>query len=101
VKRAILFVFVLFMVSTVSGCKTFNQFSNQNRDSAALKGEELNLDSDQAYLLSTWYHNAVLSEDVGDYNAAIMYYAKIVEYFPETEKGRMANKRLNVLNRAH
>ncbi|MBU1088008.1 MAG: hypothetical protein KKD05_10910 [Candidatus Omnitrophica bacterium] len=99
--RAILFILVLFMAFSVSGCKTLNQFINPNGEDVSLKGEEFNLDNDQAYLLRTWYHNAVLSEDVGDYNAAIMYYSKIVEYFPETKKAAMAKKRLNVLNKAH
>ncbi|MFH1062088.1 MAG: hypothetical protein V1747_04290 [Candidatus Omnitrophota bacterium] len=100
-KRAILFILAGLMVFSVSGCKTLNEFIKPEGEEASIKADELNLDNDQAYLLRSWYHNAVLSEDVGDYNTAIMYYSKIVEYFPETKKAAMAKKRLKVLNKAH
>ncbi len=99
-KRAILLILVSFMFLSVSGCKTLNKIINPNAADVSLMGDDLSLDSEQAYLLRTWYHNAVVSEDVGDYSAAIMYYSKVVEYFPETKKAAMAQKRLNVLNRA-
>ena len=38
---------------------------------------------------------------MGDYGLAIMYYSKVVEYFPETKKGAMSQKKLDVLNREH
>jgi outer membrane protein assembly factor BamD (BamD/ComL family) len=93
VIRAILGVLVILISVSVSGCETF--------EASGSKGQELTLDNDQAYLLQTWYHNAVLSEDVGDYNTAIIYYEKVVEHFPETKKAAMAKKRLKVLNKAH
>lgn len=98
-RNTILFVLVVLIGFSVSGCKTLNQFTNSGGKDASLTADELNLDNNQAFLLRSWHHNAVLSEDVGDYNTAIMYYSKIVEYFPETKKAEMSRKRLKALNK--
>jgi hypothetical protein len=99
VRHTILFVLIFLMGVSVSGCKTLNQFVKSGGQDASLTADELNLDNNQAYLLRSWHHNAVLSEDVGDYNTAIMYYSKIVENFPETKKADISRKRLKALNK--
>jgi hypothetical protein len=101
VVRAIVGVLVILICVSVSGCETFNRLFNPNGEASGSKGQAVTLDNDQAYLLQTWYHNAVLSEDVGDYNTAIIYYEKVVEHFSETKKAAMAKKRLKVLNKAY
>lgn len=98
--RSISLILFFLMIFSMAGCKTFSEFLESDSDDSSVMVEELNLDKDQAYLLRSWYHNAVVADDVQDYSTAIMYYSKIVEYFPETKKAALAGKRLDLLKKA-
>lgn len=55
------------------------------------------LNTQEKHFLRTWQEAAVLADDVGDCETAVLYYNKIVEYFPDTKEALYAQKRLAAL----
>lgn len=96
--RGLVAVMVVMMLFSVWGCRA-SEILGVKEDKVVSFEPYPNLTSQENYALETWYHAAVIADDVEDYTTAILYYAKIKEYFPDTKEGAKAQKRLEKLNK--
>ena len=62
-----------------------------------LSGLHPDLTTQEKYYLNLWQHSAITADDVQDLETAVLYYNKIIEYFPDTKEALYAKGRLDVL----
>jgi len=96
--RGLAGVLVVVMLFSVLGCKASQVLGVKEQKEADFQPYS-KLTPQENYTLETWYHAAVIADDVEDYTTAIMYYTKISDYFPDTKEGDIAEKRLEKLNK--
>ncbi|MBU0634487.1 MAG: hypothetical protein KKA52_05420 [Candidatus Omnitrophica bacterium] len=103
-RKTAVFCVLIVMLLFICGCKaaSFKLCRLWPRNKAADEGSYIcqlhpSLNVQEKYFLTTWQKAAVLADDVGDCETAVLYYNKIVEYFPDTKEALYAHKRLAIL----
>lgn len=89
----VVLVLLLVFLSS-SSCMTVAQLLTPKSNEVCVSEPSPDLTTKENYYLQLWLHAAELAEDVEDYETAIFYYTKIVEYFPGTKAGSCAKQRL-------
>jgi len=96
--RGFVLLLVVGVLFSVSGC-TMSEVMGVKQEEQVLRYEpKPNLSIKENHALKTWSRAAALADDVGDCTTAILYYTKIVDYFPDTKEGEKAQKRLDEIS---
>ncbi len=95
--RGFVFLLVVGVLFSVSGC-TMDEIMGIKKEEPLRYEPKPDLDSTENNSLKTWSQAAAIADDVGDCTTSILYYTKIVDYFPDTKEGVKAQKRLNEIS---
>ncbi len=95
--RGFVVLLVAGMLFSVSGCAMSGVMGVKQEESVRYEPKP-NLSANENHALRTWLRAATLADDVGDCTTAILYYTKIVDYFPDTKEGEKAQKRLDEIS---
>ncbi len=95
--RGFVVLLVAGMLFSVSGC-TMSEVMGVKQEESVRYEPKPNLSANENHALKTWSRAAALADDVGDCTTAILYYTKIVDYFPDTKEGEKAQKRLDQMS---
>ena len=95
--RGFILLLIAGMLFSVSGC-TMSDVMAVDKEQTINYEPKLNLSVEENHALRTWSRAANLAEEVGDCSTAIQYYTKVVDYFPHTEEGEKAQKRLDEIS---
>ncbi|MFH1093194.1 MAG: hypothetical protein V1739_03440 [Candidatus Omnitrophota bacterium] len=95
--RGLVFLLVSGVLFSVSGC-TMSEVMGVQKEKPVRYESKPNLSAKENHDLKTWLNAAETADEVGDYKMAILYYTKIMNYFPDTKEGGLAQKRLKEIN---
>ena len=95
--RGFVLLLVVGILFSVSGC-TMDEVLGVKQEKPLRYQPKQNLNANENHSLKTWSHAAALADDVGDCTTAILYYTKIVDYFPDTKEGEKAQRRLDEIS---
>jgi len=94
-KILIMLVLVSFLVT---GCQLTQFISKEAKaEDPVLSSLHPDLPAQERYYLGQWQNAAVSADEINDFEMAILYYDRIIEYFPDTKEAVYANKRLSLL----
>ena len=92
--RGFVLLLVVGVLFSVSGCMMSEIMGLKKKVPVGYE-PKFNLSANENHALKTWSRAAELADDVGDCTTAILYYTKIMDYFPDTKEGARARKRLD------
>jgi len=95
--RGFVFLLVVGMFFSVSGC-AMDEVLGAKENRLGRYEPKLNLSAKENQSLKSWSDAAALADEVGDCTTAILYYTKIVDYFPDTKEGKKAQNRLDEIS---
>lgn len=95
--RNFVLLLVVGMFFSMSGC-TMNEVMGVKEDKPLHYAPKPDLNTTENHSLRIWSKAAAMADDIGDCTTSILYYTKIVDYFPNTEEGERAQKRLDEIS---
>ena len=95
--KGFVFLLVVGVFFSLSGC-TMDQvmgLKKEQQEQPIRYEPKPDLNAHENHSLQTWSQAAAMADDIGDCTTSILYYTKIVDYFPDTKEGEKAQSRLN------
>ncbi|MCK4995090.1 MAG: hypothetical protein KAS13_08630 [Candidatus Omnitrophica bacterium] len=95
--RGFVLLLIVGILFSVSGCM-MSEVMGAKQEKLVSYEQKPDLNVNENHSLRTWFQAAALADDVGDCTTSMLYYMKIVDYFPDTKEGVKAQMRLDEIS---
>jgi len=91
---------VILVAFLVCGCKSWGEITGTADKDSNSAASMMGLSAKEKHYLESWDKAAKMAEEAEDSQTAIIFYAKIIDYFPDTDQAENAENRITELKKS-